>query len=360
MVRRLFVMVMGSLMAVVGLVAPATADVELTVRSAVEQNAQWISEHGFGASIAGLDPGTTATVRLDGVVRTSVVADELGTAYAEFPAQPVVDGQELVVEAEDIRGRIGSWTITARARAQWYIETTVDAAKASEPIIMVGFLRAGYPGTPGRTLLDNREVDAFHVGESHTADIAIPGGLTPGRYALVVELETGERYEGVIDVREGPSSPEPPAPPAPPVAPDASQLTEDRRGGVVAPARATAGQQLQITVGTNYAGREVDAWLFPGAMSLGRHAVRPDGTITVTLPAGVTGEHRIAITGLEGDLLGWAPVSIDTVRAASSATLPRVGGGAAPEVLALAAALAVSGVAVWTRASSRPRPVRRR
>ncbi|WP_133434218.1 hypothetical protein [Aeromicrobium phragmitis] len=89
---------------------------------------------------------------------------------------------------------------------------------------------------------------------------------------------------------------------------------------------------------------------------LGTVPVSADGTATVDLPGDVSGDHHIAlIDSQSGIIMAYVPVSLDTQEGA----LPRVGSGTSPELLALAAALAVSGAVVWSRASSRPRPARR-
>lgn len=61
-------------------------------------------------------------------------------------------------------------------------------------------------------------------------------------------------------------------------------------------------------------------YLFSSPTFLGRYTVGADGTIAVTLPAGVTGNHRIAVYALDGTLLGWDTITITRSRGALAAT----------------------------------------
>ena len=51
-------------------------------------------------------------------------------------------------------------------------------------------------------------------------------------------------------------------------------------------------------------------FLFSDPQALGQFTVAADGTITINLPAGVSGQHRIAVYRLDGGLLGWDSITI--------------------------------------------------
>lgn len=96
------------------------------------------------------------------------------------------------------------------------------------------------------------------------------------------------------------------------------QLTGANRGPVRAPGSAVAGSPISVVVDADRAGQRVQVWLYSTPTLLAETTVDAQGRVAVTLPAGVTGSHRIAVYALDGTLLGWAPVEIS----ASSATAP--------------------------------------
>ncbi|QIK62890.1 LPXTG cell wall anchor domain-containing protein [Leucobacter viscericola] len=96
----------------------------------------------------------------------------------------------------------------------------------------------------------------------------------------------------------------------PPVSgPNENQLSPALEGKVGAQPTAAAGAQVKIFVGTQFAGKEVDVYVFSEPTYLGRHLVDPDGNVTVMLPAGLTGSHRLAVYN-GGELIGWNRIII--------------------------------------------------
>ena len=97
-------------------------------------------------------------------------------------------------------------------------------------------------------------------------------------------------------------------------------LTEDNRGDIDVPASAKTGQTITINVGETFAGEQVDPVLFSDPFVFDTVTVADDGSIQVTLPNNVTGEHRFAVyfageAGADG-VLGWSTI---TISAADSA-----------------------------------------
>ncbi|QIM19196.1 LPXTG cell wall anchor domain-containing protein [Leucobacter coleopterorum] len=92
-------------------------------------------------------------------------------------------------------------------------------------------------------------------------------------------------------------------------APNENQLSPALEGKVGAQPTAVAGAQVKIFVGTQFAGKEVDVYVFSEPTYLGRHKVDSDGNVTVTLPAGLTGSHRLAVYD-GGELIGWNRIII--------------------------------------------------
>ncbi|WP_243231669.1 5'-nucleotidase C-terminal domain-containing protein [Microbacterium sp. CIAB417] len=70
------------------------------------------------------------------------------------------------------------------------------------------------------------------------------------------------------------------------------------------------GQTVTIHVGEEYAGDWVSVWLRSDPVLLGWYRVDELGNITVTLPAGVAGAHRLIVQDAEGNVIGWQQVRI--------------------------------------------------
>lgn len=104
----------------------------------------------------------------------------------------------------------------------------------------------------------------------------------------------------------------PVAPTTIPQAPALSALTDALKNVIrVAAGTLTQGAQIQVFVGTQYAGAWVHAFLYSTPTSLGWHQVSPTGYITVTLPTGLEGtNHRIVVVDAQGNVIGWQAVTV--------------------------------------------------
>lgn len=144
------------------------------------------------------------------------------------------------------------------------------------------------------------------------------------------------------------------------VAPAAADLTDDNRGAVQVPPSAKAGAKVFVFVGKDFAGEVVRGWMYSTPALLGRAVVNPEGYAEFTLPAGVTGDHRIAIYGQlfrPWDLIGWGNISIGGAGAnAAGATLASTGVAASPLVVsALLGALLIGGTLMTVAGTRRSR-----
>lgn len=125
-----------------------------------------------------------------------------------------------------------------------------------------------------------------------------------------------------------------------PIAPNASSLTDSNRGGVQAPDSAATGSTVSVLVGTGRAGEKINLFLFSTPTSLGQAVVDANGKVSVKLPAGVTGKHRIAVTSASsGALLGWDDILI------GSNVLANTGSASIAMSAAAGAALLLAGAA---------------
>lgn len=92
--------------------------------------------------------------------------------------------------------------------------------------------------------------------------------------------------------------------------PDEGELTDANRGGVAAPGSAVAGTEITVVVGKAHAGDRVQMFLFSDPIPLGTPTVAASGTVRVTLPASVTGRHKIAAYTAGNALVGWDDITI--------------------------------------------------
>ncbi|MGU3357849.1 LamG-like jellyroll fold domain-containing protein [Microbacterium sp. M4A5_1d] len=120
----------------------------------------------------------------------------------------------------------------------------------------------------------------------------------------------------------GPSTPPTPGPTAGPTpssttqpttskAPTSAELTEATRDSVSGPTTLVRGETVRITVGTAAAGRDVSGWLLSTPSALGSGTVAADGTVSLRVASDAPlGEHRLAITGADGRVIGWYGVTV--------------------------------------------------
>ncbi|MDT0203350.1 ExeM/NucH family extracellular endonuclease [Nocardioides sp. AE5] len=90
-----------------------------------------------------------------------------------------------------------------------------------------------------------------------------------------------------------------------------SDLTDANRGGVRAPETASPGHRMELVVGVEYAGQQVEVLFFSDPVSAGVHRARADGTVTVMVPTGLAlGAHKVAVVDLDGALIGWDDITL--------------------------------------------------
>lgn len=119
------------------------------------------------------------------------------------------------------------------------------------------------------------------------------------------------------------------------------ELTDATRGSVDAPGSAAAGETLTVYVGTQYAGDTVWVWLHSTPISLGSQVVAADGTVTVTLPAGVDpGMHRLVVLDAAGNVIGWTEITVTDGLAATGVDSRAVVGTAGAGIALLVAGAA--------------------
>lgn len=97
-------------------------------------------------------------------------------------------------------------------------------------------------------------------------------------------------------------------------APSEDDLYPVLEGRITAPATAVAGSTIEVGFADAddaeyFSGETVNAYLFSDPIALGSAQVAA-GRFQVTLPAGVTGTHRLAVYGTDGWIIGWTSIAI--------------------------------------------------
>lgn len=115
--------------------------------------------------------------------------------------------------------------------------------------------------------------------------------------------------------------PEPTPTPTPqPVkpAPDGTDLTDSNRGDVAVVGQLRAGGEVTVNGGSALAGVTADLYLFSTPIALGTRTFDANGSTTVRLPADLSaGVHRIAVYSADGEVLGWASITVVATLAAT-------------------------------------------
>ena len=155
--------------------------------------------------------------------------------------------------------------------------------------------------------------------------LRVPGDVA-GLVDVVLQApQTGTEIRIPVTVADPATLPEPPAQSPEPAGED--ELTPEVRDAVtLVGGDPVAGATVTIQVGRGYAGQWVSVWLHSTPIDLGWHRVAADGTVTVILPAGATGTHRLVVLDVTGAVIGWTAL---TIAAPTAAAAGRSGGALA-------------------------------
>lgn len=125
--------------------------------------------------------------------------------------------------------------------------------------------------------------------------------------------------------------------------PSADELTEQNRGAVeVLTDPAVAGEEIEVSIGSDSAGQTLHSWLFSEPEDLGESAADSAGSITMTLPEDSEGEHRLAVYTTDGELTGWTELTVEPA-AGEAEGLARTGATVGGLLLAALALLGLGG-----------------
>lgn len=125
------------------------------------------------------------------------------------------------------------------------------------------------------------------------------------------------------------------------------------RGGVSVPASAERGETIEVGV-DGHAGETVSIWLHSDPQRLVTGTVAADDTIRATIPADAAlGDHRVVVQDEDGELIGWAPISIVAAASGADGELAVTGSELSPWVPAAALALLLAGAGLALRRPER-------
>jgi hypothetical protein len=136
------------------------------------------------------------------------------------------------------------------------------------------------------------------------------GGATTLSEATIVTVETGADTwldTTVLSPDLGDPEPDHEATPA-----AKKKLTKAKEDRIAAPDKARRGTTVTVSVGTEFAGTWVSAWIYSAPQQLGGwHQVAADGTIEVPIPATAPlGSHRLSVQNADDVVIGWTKVQI--------------------------------------------------
>lgn len=292
----------------------STLDVEaapaaVVVDGMIDQAWQEANSVQTSKTVEGSSDGATANVRTLWADDTLYVLFEVTDPVLDVSGSDpwVQDSVELFIDAGNSKN--GGYT---DADAQLRISATNtrsfgtgdQAAQEARLTSATAEVDGGYVVELAVTLLGRGGADTFQG-----LDFQINDGRDGSRYSVHTWAEpTGTGYQTTARwgvghlVAAGPAEPVPPA---------EADLVDSTRGSVQAPAAARQGEWIELQVGAAHASEAVHAWLFSEPVHLLAGVVSPGGTLGVQIPADTTvGPHKIAVTDLLGELLGWDDIVI--------------------------------------------------
>ncbi len=141
------------------------------------------------------------------------------------------------------------------------------------------------------------DVDGATASELVLSDVALAANGTQVRLVATNAFGTVESAPATLTV----------SPKKPETTPVVPELTSDNQGSVEVVA--VDGRTVVANVGEEFGNTWIGVTLHSDPQFLGWFLASANGDVTVTVPAGVTGAHRLSYVDAAGDLIGWANVS---------------------------------------------------
>lgn len=248
----------------------------------------------FGVLKPGTYTATVVAINAVGESDKSAPSDEVTVAAVPDPGPEVTVPEAPAAPTAEVNGSTVSvaWAAPADGGSPITGYTVTLIGTTSDPIV--------------------QQIDAVDTTASF---VRVPDG----RYTATVAAtnakgvsETSSASAEIVVKADGDGTPgDEPGDQATPV-PD-SELTDASRGGIDVPEAATPGQQITVKVGASHAGTQVRVWLHSTPTLLGTVTLDTAGNTVVTIPADASlGDHKIVVQALNGSLIGWDAIKIDT------------------------------------------------
>jgi hypothetical protein len=252
-----------------------------------------------------------------------------------------VDGEFGLIYSTSSTGGADSVTTIGRDQAPRIIVSPTAASITAGATTTLSAQAWGVP-TPAvqwqvRTSAEGGWVDV--IGATTDA-VTVSGSIATAQYRAVYSAVIGDEVLSTATATATVTTTEPAA------APPATVPTDENRGSGMS--ASVVDGKIVVSVGQALAGTWVGATLHSEPAFLGWRAVSTIGSITVPVPDGAIGVHRVVIQDATGAVLGWVLVDLGTPAAAASA-LPGTGSAAPIEIAIGALLLLVTGAALTAR-----------
>jgi 5'-nucleotidase len=151
------------------------------------------------------------------------------------------------------------------------------------------------------------------TGGAATVSLTVPADAAAASEIVLTAQPSGTVVRVPVSVNADDTEPEPTKPTTPPVGVDSEDLPADAEGGIsVAPDVVNPGDEITVFVGTEHAGEWVAVWMYSAPTLIADwQQVSAAGSVTATIPTDAApGEHTIAVTDANGDVLGWTTIRV--------------------------------------------------
>lgn len=231
--------------------------------------------------------------------------------YADGVALSGATGSTLVLTADHLGAAItfkstatrGSDTVTAESEATDAVKLKALEVTSSASISGTAQVGETLTGTPAEFNDSSATVSNqwYADGEALTGETGTTLALTEDHVgARITFVSTATRGDDALESSSAATAA---------VAPETPD--EGGEGGISLPEEVAQGETVTVNVGEEYAGEEVEVWMFSTPRVIGSGTVSAGGTIAVTIPADAElGDHTVAVYLMSGELIGFQGITV--------------------------------------------------
>ncbi|WP_300266790.1 hypothetical protein [Microbacterium sp.] len=285
---------------------PLVVDPAVSV-SPAEVTVSELASSGVAVSGTGFAPGASVSLTVGGVDGGSQSADADGNVEFSFSGELAAGPHAVVLSSADGDAEASLTVVDDPV----VVDPAVSGSPAEVTVSELASSGVAVSGTGfAPDALVSLTVGGVDGGSQSTAadgnvEFSFSGELAAGPHAVVLSSTDGDA-ETSLTVVEDPVVIDPELPEQIPAeTPSEDELTADNGGAVSVPEGTVEGEQVTVRIGDAQPGDVIGVWLFSTPQYLGTFTVSDDLTVTVELPEGITGAHRIAVYDIDGQLQGW-------------------------------------------------------